>query len=421
MATSDQLEVTEQARVGAPFPAGIYQYHKRPDANLAGKAGSEGCLPLGPQLSSSSNISPIPNKESTVAVQGSPIWTEYNANIPIHPVCPDSLLLEQAGRGESCRSADSPSLAEPSLVPSAAQTSDRSSHTSAPCSEHDHEPRGSESPSGVGSAPSTGHLAHLRRHYHAAGLSEQVIHMLRKSWKNWTESSYSNAWRLLDHWCLRRDTDPLSAPVSNIPEFQFEARKQYRTLNSIRLAIAMTHSEVDGKHVGEHPLVSRFLKGVFNCCPSKPKYTTTWNMDVVLTYLKTLPENEDVSFQLFSHKVALLMALANADKCSDLAALELGYRSFQENGVRFIIPRLTKTRRMGPPIEAFYVAFPEDPTICPIQALWCYEGRSEGLRLKHQTAEENLLLISVHKPHKPVKPAMIGHWLKSCSNEGSWY
>ena len=148
---------------------------------------------------------------------------------------------------------------------------------------------------------------------------------------------------------------------------------------------------MDGIRVGQHQLVSRFLKGVF----------------------KSLPENNHLSFQSLTHKVAMLMALTNADRCSDLAALDLCYRSFQGNGVKFIIPGLTKTRKNGPPMEAFYSAFPEDPKLCPVQALQCYEKRSRGLRPIPQDTTKNALFISVRKPHKPVKPATIGHWLKA--------
>ena len=107
----------------------------------------------------------------------------------------------------------------------------------------------------------------------------------------------------------------------------------------------------------------------------------------------------------------MLMALANADRCSDLAALDLCFRSFNGDGAKYIIPGLTKTRRKGPPVEAFYSAFPEDPKICPVRALQCYEERSKGLC--SNPLSRNPLFISVHKSHKPVKAATIGHWLKS--------
>ena len=33
--------------------------------------------------------------------------------------------------------------------------------------------------------------------------------------------------------------------------------------------------------MGQNPLVSHFLKGVFNCRPKAPRYATTWDVDVV--------------------------------------------------------------------------------------------------------------------------------------------
>ena len=118
--------------------------------------------------------------------------------------------------------------------------------------------------------------------------------------------------------------------------------------------------------MGQHPLVSRFLKGVFNCRPLAPRYTTTWDIDVVLSYIKSLPDNEHLSFQLLKCKVVMLMVLINGDRCSDLAALDLYFQYFQD-GAKFYNSH--KTRTKGEAVEAFYSAFPEDSSICPLRAL----------------------------------------------------
>jgi len=143
----------------------------------------------------------------------------------------------------------------------------------------------------------------------------------------------------------------------------------------------MTHDEVDGLQVGQHPLVSCFLKGVFNSCPPTPRYSFTWDVDVVLSYLDSLPDNSQLSFQGLSHKLAMLLALSNADRCSDLAALNLNFRHFQNNGVLFVIPQLTKSRRSGPP---FYPEF----TSCVHFRLWYHTNRdqwSSGARMDQET------------------------------------
>ena len=131
--------------------------------------------------------------------------------------------------------------------------------------------RASSDGHGRSSPPSC--LVHIRESYHSRGFSEGVIKMFSKSWRGSTVSAYASVWRQWSSWCaavLR----PISAPVSDILDFlleQFDAGKQYRTINILRSAISLTHSEVDGVQVGQHPLVTRFLKGVFNNRPPTPR------------------------------------------------------------------------------------------------------------------------------------------------------
>ena len=325
-------------------------------------------------------------------------------------------LSGQDQQGGGVGSIDCTRLARAAMVPS---TSPEVNETTNPPTSHSGyclRPRGTSSPPSSEGSSANGRLACLRHSFHTEGLSDRVIEVIRRSWRKSTESAYSGAWKLWDSWCSQRSLDPLSAPVSEILEFlleQYETGKQYRTINTIRSAISMTHEEVDGTRIGQHPLVSRFLKGVFNCRPPVPKYSCTWDVDIVLSYLKDLPDNESLPFQLLSHKVAMLMALSNADRCSDLAALDLKYRFSQANGEKFIIPGLTKTRRTGPPIESFYPSFEDDLRLCPVQALHCYIRKSQPLRSKSAAEEKSPLFIAVRRPHRPVKAVTIGHWLKS--------
>ena len=106
----------------------------------------------------------------------------------------------------------------------------------------------------------------------------------------------------------------------------------------------MTHDDVDGARIKQHPLVTCFLKGVYNSRHPAPRYSTTWNVDIMLSHLSALPDNPDLELKLLTYKAVMLLALTNADRCSDLAALDLNYRTYQSNGVHFVIPGLTKSR-----------------------------------------------------------------------------
>ena len=52
---------------------------------------------------------------------------------------------------------------------------------------------------------------------------------------------------------------------------------------------------MDGQSVGQHPLVTRMLKGVYNEIPPLARYSTFWDVGVVLRYLRGWGENKALS------------------------------------------------------------------------------------------------------------------------------
>ena len=72
----------------------------------------------------------------------------------------------------------------------------------------------------------------------------------------------------------------------------YEEGYQYRSLNSYRSAISSVHERVDGRTVGEHPLVMRLMKGVFIDRPPLLRYTSTWNVQTVLSHIASFGVND---------------------------------------------------------------------------------------------------------------------------------
>ena len=173
--------------------------------------------------------------------------------------------------------------------------------------------------------------------------------------------------------CKQRSVNPISAPLKDIIQFltdQVHADKQYSTINTYRCTIS-AHPPIDGVLIGKHPIVLRFMQGVFSSCPPCPKYSITWNVDAVINYLHSLGPSENLSLKSLSLKLVVLMALASANKSSDLHALDLNFRRYTPEGVIFILPTLTKTRS-GPPKEPFYCKL-KDEVLCPVHTLQIYD------------------------------------------------
>ena len=109
------------------------------------------------------------------------------------------------------------------------------------------------------------------------------------------------------------------------PDFfadEFEEGKQYRSVNCYHSAIYSTHLPIEGIPVGQHPLVIRLLKGAFNLRPPKPQCSQTWDVSLMLTFLRKLGRNEELSLKKLTQKLIMLLTLVLGHR-SDLVRLTL--------------------------------------------------------------------------------------------------
>ena len=86
----------------------------------------------------------------------------------------------------------------------------------------------------------------------------------------------------------------------------------------------------------------QLLKGAFNLRPPLPKYSTSWDVEVLLSFIKKLGPNESLSLKDLSQKSSILLALTTMDGVSEVVAHDLRFRQFSPEGVSFcweLVPR----------------------------------------------------------------------------------
>ena len=103
----------------------------------------------------------------------------------------------------------------------------------------------------------------------------------------------------------------------------------------------------DGSSCGNHPLVSRFLKGVFELKASLPRYKDIWDVSVVFDYLKKLPPLEELNFKNVTHKTVLLFTLLSGKRCQTVHALTVSGMRITKDTVHFEIAKFFKTPKPG--------------------------------------------------------------------------
>ena len=169
------------------------------------------------------------------------------------------------------------------------------------------------------------------------GLSERAASYVLKSWRPATAKQYSAAWKSFCSWCGPKQVDPLCASLGVVCDFlteQFETEnKAYSTINSYRLALSSILPPLEGKLLGEHPVIVRLLKRMYVTCPPQSRYTTTWDVNILLNCLETWDPLRDLTLKQLTIKTVALVALVSAQRSQTLAALSLDF--MHKTAIRF--------------------------------------------------------------------------------------
>ena len=253
-------------------------------------------------------------------------------------------------------------------------------------------------------------VAAIRSTLRARGISERVSRVILQSVRCGTAKQYNSAWRRWDRWCKRQKEDPISAPIPVVLEFladQLDRKLQYRTINVYRSAISSVHLPVEGYRLGNHPLVTQFMRGVYISRPPQPKYTLVWDVRQVLELLRRWSPAKELSLKKLTFKTVMLVALCTASRCSDLASLQVESVSLSKGSAVLFPARLSKTDRPAKKRKLFVLpAFKKDRRLCVVYYLVSYLRRVELVR-KHK----QVLFVSF-MTGKPVLSATIARWIR---------
>ncbi len=115
------------------------------------------------------------------------------------------------------------------------------------------------------------------------------------------------------------------AVVLSLLQDGLERRLSPSTLKVYVAAITTHHDAVDGKSVGKHDFVIRFLRGARRLNPPHPHLVSSWDLPSVLSALKGEPFEplQSVELKFLSLKTVLLAALATVKRVGDLQVFSI--------------------------------------------------------------------------------------------------
>ncbi len=240
-----------------------------------------------------------------------------------------------------------------------------------------------------------------------------------------TRRAYTLKWNLFVEWCSSHQEDPRRCSIRAVLSFLqqgLERRLSPSTLKVYVAAISAYHDPVEGKSVGKHNLVVRFLRGARRLNPPRPPSLPSWDLALVLRALITAPFEplQSVELKFLSMKTLLLTALASIKRVGDLQAF-----SVDDSCLQFGPADSSATLRPRPgyvpnvPTTPFrdqvvnLQALPPeeaDPALallCPVRALRQYTDRTQSFR----TSEQLFVCYGGQQKGKAVSKQRMAHWI----------
>ena len=197
--------------------------------------------------------------------------------------------------------------------------------------------------------------------------------------------------------------------IANFLAEVFEGGAPYTTLAALRSAIASAHDRVEGQSVGEHPLVAAVLHGARDARPPTPKYDDVWDPDPVLRTIDSWGSNETMPMDRLTRKLAMLLALADQGRSSDLARISVASVAWDRTGATFTVVG-PKERSYSRPNRRDHVDRLADPARDPVRCLECYISRSAEARATPAAAAADRLFLTTVPPYHPATSQTLAKW-----------
>ncbi len=256
-----------------------------------------------------------------------------------------------------------------------------------------------------------------------ADLPQEVALTITSARAPSTRRAYTLKWNLFVEWCSSHQEDPRRCSIRAVLSFLqqgLERRLSPSTLKVYVAAISAYHDPVEGKSVGKHNLVVRFLRGARRLNPPRPPSLPSWDLALVLRALITAPFEplQSVELKFLSMKTLLLTALASIKRVGDLQAFSVDDSCLQfgpaDSSATLrprpgYVPKVPTTPfrdqvvnlQALPPEEA-------DPALallCPVRAQ--YTDRTQSFR----TSEQLFVCYGGQQKGKAVSKQRMAHWI----------
>ena len=168
---------------------------------------------------------------------------------------------------------------------------------------------------------------------------------------------------------------------------------QYNTIASTKSALAIVLALPGTPCISAHPLIKRYLKGVYNLRPPHPKHSVIWDTTVVIDYLRSLPNNY-LSIKLLFYKTVMLLTLLSGQRLSTLYHFRIDEVQSRDRAAIFNVTALLKQDKASRKEPIIFHAYQHDEHLCHVTFIKQYRLIRDAL-----VPSTEVFFVTHGKPH----------------------
>ncbi len=237
---------------------------------------------------------------------------------------------------------------------------------------------------------------------HKRNLCDTAVMLISSSTRASTKTKYRSIERQWLQHCVSLNIDPELQTTNvfiNFLAVKYEKNLKYGTLRSYIPALTKYIKQVDMNKVRS------LLRGVYNLRPPVAKYTSIWDVNLVLAYIGCMITNNIMDLSM---KLTTLLMILSGNRVNMLSHFSITNLFITNEEATFVFDKALKHSRPNFNIKPMvFRAFPEQPFLCPVKTIWDY------LNIREDKTADTGLFITTTKPHRAATPDTIARWIKN--------
>ena len=196
----------------------------------------------------------------------------------------------------------------------------------------------------------------------------EITDVILELWRPTTTSRYESVLRRWYSFAISRNENPYSPEVTAVLAFlhgMYRYGCLYSGLCAARSALSSSITAKGYLKLSDHPLISRYLKGLYNRHPPLPKYVDIWDLTLLLKYYEQKENNDCLEFKELVKKTVILFIILGVRKKQALFTLSVDNIVLKENKFILLPSKTMKHTKANRPLQPLiYHHYPENEKLC---------------------------------------------------------